>query len=147
MDREVVELIREDFTGGGGDDEGSASQGLKVAENIVASSLRSLSAEERGPVHRTFLLLGVFPELCTIPVAVLDCLAGLDEGEPKHGEPQKPVALVAPTATKVRKQRLKMRQRLMRLLQLSLIKGSVSILLAGLRLGGCLAETGISRID
>ncbi len=55
--------------------------GLTVAEKIVSSSLRSLSAEERGPVERTFVLLGVFPELCTIPMAVLDSIVVLDEEE------------------------------------------------------------------
>ena len=73
MDREVVELIREDFTTGG--EEGSLGQET-VAEKLVASSLRSLGAEERKPVERTFLLLGVFPELCNIPMAVLDSLTG-----------------------------------------------------------------------
>ena len=34
--------------------------GLTVAERIVRTSLRSLGAEERGPVERTIHLLAVF---------------------------------------------------------------------------------------
>merc|ERR550514_1772479 len=83
VDQEVVELIREDLSGGfaSGADGGGADSGLSVAERILVSSLRSLGAEERGPVERTFLLLAVFPEVSTIPMAVLDALAGLDEEE------------------------------------------------------------------
>ena len=73
-------MLREDLTVGSGEADGGS-----VAEKIVVSSLRSLGAEERGPVERTFLLLAVFPEAVpTIPMAVLDALVGLDEEESNH---------------------------------------------------------------
>ena len=50
VDREVVELIREDFTLGGEDEEGSGSGVTSVAEKMVLSSLRSLGAEERKKI-------------------------------------------------------------------------------------------------
>ena len=86
--KEVVELIREDLTTAtaGLSEDGGGGGGGTVAEKIVVSSLRSLSAEERGPVERTFLLLAVFPEMATIPMAVLDALFGLDEEEGNSGE-------------------------------------------------------------
>ena len=54
LDTEVVELIREDFSSGGsgeGEDNGGGSTS-SVAEKIVMSSLRSLSADDMEELKR-----------------------------------------------------------------------------------------------